>query len=691
MVKSVDVLKDAQDKFKITEKTWSSVYDKMDDDLHFMSDEETAQWEEIDYSSRKESGRPVLTIDQLGQFVNQVVNDIRMNTPTINVIPDGESSVETAEILKGLIRNIQYDSKADSVYDNAVEFAVKSSLGFIRVDHDYEDAKSFNQKLMIKPCTNPNAVWIDSNSIEPDGSDAKCAFILDSMSGDDFDEKYPGKSKVHFAEVEGLGDDNEEYVIIAEYFYIDEKEITIGARQDEMTGEQIIEEVQKNVEYTDTRKTTRNEVRRYKMSGEDVLEETTFPGTYIPIVPVYGAIGWNKGKRNLLSLIRKSKDGQRLYNYWRSLEAELLMKQPNAPIMAAMGQTEDFAADWQNPDKTQVLRYKQTDAQGNQAPMPQRLAPPQIPTGVVNAARESVEDIKATMGMYNASIGARSNETSGIAIAQRKQEGDVATFHFGDNLVRSITHVGNILLSAIPEIYDTPRILTIVGEEEDTSTVAVNGAEPVEDQKEEFDIANMGKYNVKVTTGAAFTTQRQEAADYLTQIINSRPELMQVAGDILFKNMDFPGAEALASRLKKTIPPELMQDDDEEMDPALMQAQQQMQQMQEQMLQMQTQLEDKSAEEELKAAEVQIKAQSEQAKAQNDQGKLELDARELELEANKAQAELGLKERELDIKEQELGLKVITEDNKAEDARRKEIADLQQSSLNSEGAYQGEY
>jgi hypothetical protein len=404
---------------------------------------------------------------------------------------------------------------------------------------------------------------------------------------------------------------------------------------------------------------------RYKLSGKEVLEETTFPGKYIPIVPVYGEEAWLDGKRNLFSLIRKSKGAQKMYNYWKSLETELLMKQPQAPIMVAEGQIEDYAEDWLNPSKAMALRYKVKDAEGNAVGAPQRLEPPTIPTGIVNASRQTVDDIKATMGLYNASIGARSNETSGIAIQRRQQEGDVATFHFADNLNRSIAHVGRILVCAIPEIYDTPRVIRIIGSEDEPKEVGINGA-GVEDQEEGYDLTK-GKYDVRVISGAPYTTRRQEAAAFFSDVVKSQPDLMQIMGDLLFKNMDFTGAEAMAERMKKLIKrtnPDMIESDDEEQpapDPEKMQMAQVIEQSQQAIAQMQQEMQGMQAALDNKQGDLQIKAQSEAQKAEEAQSQNQLAMVKMRLddEAKKAElelkaAELQLRARELDIQEQKI-------------------------------------
>ncbi len=660
-----DVLKRAQDNYQRDKDHWEEVYRKAREDMKFISDDEDAQWDPADRKLREK--RPCLTIDQLGQFIHQVANTIRMNTPTINIIPGTDGDIETADIFKGLIRNIEYKSNADEAYDTGSLSSIRCSIGFIFVDHGYVSNDSFEQELTIKRSINPLQCWIDCDSIEADGSDARRGTKIQPMSVKEFKRRYPKAEPSSFGEEKTNNYKDDDSVNVAEYFEMVEESKEVG-----LTSLGEMEEVAQDVEYSSTRTLKKSKIMRYILSGTEVLAESSFPGKYIPIVPVYGEEAWIDGKRQLYSLIRKSKDAQKMYNYWKSLETELLMKQPNAPIMAGAGQVENYKDDWQNPGKSMVLRYETHDADGNALPAPQRLAPPQIPTGIVNAARATVDDIKATMGIYNASLGEKSNETSGVAISRRKEEGDVATYHFGDNLVRSITHVGRLLVCAIPEVYDTARIIQIIGMEDEPKQIGVNGA-MAQDQKRPFDLKK-GEYGVRVITGASFTTKRQEAAEFFQSIVEKQPDLMMVMGDLLFKNMDFAGAQAMAERMKKVVDPKFLDENkDQEIDPEKEQMKMVIEQGKALLEQQQAEMADLQQQLKNKDGEIQVKAISEQNKTEAEQGKLEIEVMRLQQEAEKNRqeneikiAELQLKARELDLKEQEIAQRAIQERENAE-------------------------
>ena len=620
MTDASDILDLANKRAKQAKDSWSDIYQSAKDDLHFLSDKPHAQWDEQQASDRISIGRPALQIDQLSQFIHQVSNDIRMNTPTIKIIPDGmDSDPETAEAIAGRIKAIEYKSNADAAYDMAADFAVKSSLGFIRVDRGYVADEGFEQELKICRVVNPLAILLDPDSTEPDGSDAKFAFVFDEITKDDFEKRWPDATPKSFGdETAKEPQKGSDKIVIAEYFCITDENKEVGLLDDGST-----EDYDKKKKYKSRRKVSKRKVMHYTLSGEDILAETTFPGKYVPIVPVYGEESWENGVRHIFSLIRKSKSAQQMYNLWKSLETELLLKQQQAPVQAAVGQMRGFEEDWKKPDKAMVLYYNQTDINGDAAPPPERLQPPTIPTGIVNAARETVDDIRSTMGMYRASVGdSREQAKSGVALKQLEQSGDVASFHFGDNLVRSITHVGKIIVCALPEVEDTARIVQTIGLEDEMKPVGING-KVVDKQEKTFDFTK-GRYDVRVVTGPSFTTQRQEAASmYMDALKILPPEIAVQTLDLVFKYQDAPGSQALAARFKKLVDPKLLDEKDREEnqpDPQVLQLTAQLQQVtaeaQQQIQALQAELQNKQGDTQVKMAEVQIKAGELQIKEQ---------------------------------------------------------------------------
>lgn len=626
-------VEDALKMYEEYKSFWSENYKEANIDLKMAAGDPATHWGAA-YRARVDNKQLTLVINELPQFIHQVTNDIRQNTPSVETIPDAEGDVETAEIFSDLIRDIEYKSSADEAYDTGAEYAVKCAIGFIRVDHDYCNDDSDEQELKIKKVPDPLSVWIDPASIECDGRDANGGVALEPINKRDFDRLYPGKQFVSFTDPKNK--EPKDSIVIAEIFIR---------------------------EFTGKRGKTPL-VKRYRFSGADRLAETTFPGDYVPIVPVIGEDVWIDGKRILASLIRQARDPQLRLNHWAVKEQQLLNMAPIAPVMAVEGTLVNERKQWQSPGTETVLEYRTQDLEGNPAPAPTRLNPPPVPTGIINAMEGAKQNIKESLGMYNASIGEKSNETSGIAIQRRQQEGDVATFHFPDNVRRSITQVGRILASAIPIVYDTPRVIQTMNNENQPKLVSVNSQELQEGQKQPYNLTK-GKYHIRVTTGASYTTKRQEAADLFGEVIKSNPELLNVIGDLWAKNLDVAGAQAMSERFKKMIPPNLLDEPDQEQNPQVVQLTQALQGAQMQIQQLTQAAESNQGEQQAKI----IDAQTKQAEIQIKQGELDLKAQELQLKERelelKAANEVAnvdpIKEREMQLKEAEFLHKISTE------------------------------
>ena len=635
-------VKEALQMYEDYQQGWNEIYKRAKDDLEFYIGKDNAQWNDAALASRQgqDIPRPCLTVNVLPQFVHQVTNQIRQNTPTINVIPsDVKSSEETAKIQKGLIRKIEYDSGADEIYDTAAGYAVVCSIGFIRVNHDYISSDSFKQHITLERVQNPLACWIDPASVECDGGDATGAIIITTISKKDFKKKYGDKAFISFEATEAARKDsvNKDEITIAEIYV---KDYEISEKQQNEDG--TITDVATGLfgkKGKKTRKLKKTIVRRYLFSGADKLEESVFPSQYIPIVPVYGQEIWVDGKRNLISLIRNAKDPQRRYNHWASIEAEILDKAPMAPWVAEAGVVEEFADDYTDPDSATVIRYRSKDLEGNPASPPQRVQMAGVPAGIINAMQGAYEDIKRAMGLYDASVGQKSNETSGIAIEARQAQGDVATFHFPDNLARSVTQVGRVINSMIPQIYDTAQIIQIVDDEENTKFVGINGM-TAEGQDLNYMLTE-GQYDVRVTTGRSYSSRLQEGSLKMMDLISGSPELMGVFGDLAVRGLDIPNAEQIAERIKKTIDPKLLVEDkqgEQPIDPEKQMMAAQMEQMQAQLQEVMPIVEGKMQE----AQQADIEAQKAAQERQNDlmikQEELALKDKELSIKAAEGQA-----------------------------------------------------
>lgn len=619
-----DDLKEAREDFTLAQDAESDNRTSYEDDVEFALHE--VQWPANVAKQRQDENRPALTISKMKAFIRQVVNDARQNKPSIKVHPaDSGADPETAEVINGLIRNIEYTSNADVAYDTAMETAVAGGFGYWRVGLDYAYHDSFDMDLRIERVANPLSVYGDPYSTAADSSDWMRAFVVDLMSKRAFEAKYGEDTKTIADWDDGswhsegwrVGND----VTVAERWKRSEEEIKVSQFLNLANGEMQTysdEDLEKSedlqallttglLEFKRSRNAKSFKVTQQFMTGAEILGETVkWNGCYIPIVPVYGDEYNIKGKRHFRSLIHSAKDAQRQFNYWRTAATELVALAPKTPWIVPAGAVDDDIERWQtaNTQSHAYLEYK-----GGIAPT--RISLDSGPAaGALQEALNASDDMKAVIGLYDASLGARSNETSGRAIMARQREGDVSTFHFTDNLNRAIRHTGRILIDLIPSVYSGERIIRVMGEDGSpenkqlgkpyqkvdpktgqpmeepvmdprTGKPAVRPVidpetrQPVigEDGQPLTEVVmraitamhdlSAGKYDLTVTSGPSFTTRREEAAYQMTEMMRALPASAPILGKHLAKNLDWPGADEIAEELEQMgqpqIPPEMQQ------------------------------------------------------------------------------------------------------------------------------------
>jgi hypothetical protein len=576
------------------------------DDLKFYagSSDNSWQWPQDVLATRGSvqgqtiNARPCLTINKLPQHVKSVTNDQRQNRPSGKVIPaDDKADPEVAEIFDGIVRHIEYMSDADVAYDTACENQVTFGEGYIRILTEYCDPDTFDQDIRIGRIRNSFSVYMDPLIQDPCGADAQFCFITQDLTKKEYERLYPKAAPVSTLLSYSVGDStsgywlNENMVRIAEYFYIEKEVKTLHLYPGGMTAFEDSPEDQQmramGLMPMRSRQAEQQRVKWCKTNGYEVLEERDWAGKWIPVVRVVGNEFEVDGEIHISGLVRNAKDAQRMYNYWVSQEAEMLALAPKAPFIGYGGQFEGYEHQWKTANTTNwpylEVNPDATDGAGNSFPLPQRAQPPMAQQGLIAAKMGASDDLKATTGQYDSSLGATSNERSGRAILAREKQSDTGTYHYVDNLARAVRYVTRQIVDLIPKIYDTQRIARIIGVDGQTKMARLDPMqpEPVREVKDQSGVIiakiynpGVGKYDVVVTTGPSYLTKRQEAMDAMSQILQGSPQLWAVAGDLFVKNMDWPGADELAERLRKTIDPKLLQDQE---DPALQAANQQIQ------------------------------------------------------------------------------------------------------------------
>ena len=570
------------------------------EDLKFAAGD---QWPVEIQNSRVLEARPCLTVNKVDAYCRQLTNQMRQQRPRIKVHGmNNESDAKMAQIIQGICRHIEVQSDADQAYDKAGDFAVRMGWGYWRVTTDYVKDDSFDQDIFIKAIDNPFTVYFDPNSVAPDGSDAEKVLITTVISKDNFKKMYPNAELQQGFTMRGTGDSNPEWVMkedirLAEYFYVERTPIKIHLLSDgssvkskDLPPQDVLDMA--GITIVESRDSHEKKIKWCKLTSMEVLEEGEWAGKYIPIVPVFGQETVVENKKKKFGIVRMAKDPQRMYNFWQTSLTESVALAPKAKWLLAEGQDEGHENEWAmaNIKSMPVLRYKQKDIDGQPAPPPQRLQPEPPPAGIMAAAQAMTTDLMQVVGIFDPAQLPTGN-ISGKALQGQQQQVDLTNFHYYDNLTRSIRQTGRIILDLIPHIYDRERVMRIIGDDGKPEILTINQyGQDEEGINKILNDVTVGDFDIVMDTGPGYNSKRQEAVESMMALFAADPALIQQAGDLLVRNMDFPGADTIADRLavnnplakvddKSKVPPRIQME--------LQKSQATIQQMQQQMQQMQ--------------------------------------------------------------------------------------------------------
>jgi hypothetical protein len=599
-------LEKARTRFRTVVEAETAMRTEMLDDLRFRASD---QWPADIQRQRQADSRPCLTINRLPQFIHQITNQQRENKPGVVVGPvDSDADVKTAEVFQGMVRHIERQSRAQVAYNTAGDSQATIGRGYLRILTQYESDTDFNQSLFIKRVRNPFSVYMDPACQELDYSDAEYAFVVTDLTEDQYDDKFGDIEPASLDDFTAIGNErlnwtSDKKIRVAEYWYVETAPDRLLQIE---TGDTINQSVvppedllldEKGlpaailadgilVRVTKSRRTPRREVRWATISGIAVLdgnEDRTAGRVWlkraksIPIVPVIGDEIDINGVVDLRGIVRDAKHPQRRYNYMVSAETEALALVPKAPFVVADGQLEGYEALWAqaNVKNLAYLPYKAMALDGHLVGAPQRQSASTDLSAIAASIAQADNDLKATTGFYEASLGQTGPEQSGKAILARQRQGDVGSFNYHDNMALAVATVGRYLVDVIPEVYDAPRITRILGEDGRAKSVMVHAGQPPAEPPPEgsgvegvFDVG-AGTYDVTASVGPSYLSRRTEAVAAITQFVQAFPPAFPMIGDLLAQHMDWPGAQAIAARLRKMLPPNLQ---DEGQDGQLTQA-----------------------------------------------------------------------------------------------------------------------
>lgn len=556
-------------------------FDEARDDQRFYAGD---QWLPDARMDRENANRPVITINRLPGFVHQVTNDIRKDTPGIKVIPSKDGAdEEVADIFNGMIRSIQDKSNAKASYVQAVENACVTGLGAFRIKTAYVSDNGFEQELQFERLCDPFQVIWDPAARMPDKSDARYVFVFHDIPNEVYAKAYPDAAISSMPSgptgLSGLIWYSIDSVRVAEYWYKKpvKKKLLLLSDGRVLDTKAALEETKAGavLDVQEKREIETNEVCMRLMSGSEFLtKEQEWAGKYIPIIPVIGEEIYIEGRVVRRGMIRDAKDAQRVYNYMRTAAVEAAALQPKMPWILTKDMIKGLEPHWTEMGRKNLPYAIYNPDLKAPGAKPERAQPALAQGGLDSQAQLAGQDLQAVIGIYNVSLGAPSEETSGRAILARQKQGDTGTYNYVDNLATAIRYAGIILVDLIPKIYDTPQFVRTLGEDGSVDMKPINhpmgpdgrpinpqmiDPEELEGLKKVNDLS-VGQYDVTVITGPSFATKRMEAAETLSELATKVPKLMDLAGDIILRNMDFPGAEEAAKRWERTLPPSVTSD-----------------------------------------------------------------------------------------------------------------------------------
>ena len=570
-----DAVKDSVEAYQDALDVSSGQREQIQEDLEFSDPSNPRQWDDAEKNARERDpggGRPCLVFDLVGQYVANVAGQVEKRPPSIHVIPvDGGADVKVAEQLDGVYRAIEYASRAQQHYARALTSAARAGVGYLIVRPEITDAALNYQMPMISSEGDPLRVVLDPWSVELDGSDADFGFHLTPLSHKQFERKW-GKDakKVSFGDDDTA--DDRESIVIAEEWRTEEKNRTVILYTDADGNESSLPEddfaiaiqqgqlLQPRGAYKEKYKC----VKWRRMSGAEVLEaEREYPASGIGIVPVYGYVGHSDGRMTYCGMPRRARAPQQAYNHAVSEIRAYMDQAPKAPWIASVRAVRGLEPLWERAsvESRGFLPYNDIDDGGQPIPAPSRMTPTINLQNLMSSAENARGDIQATLGMYAANIGQASNETSGVAIDARKEQGEASTAHFPSHLAASLGQVGRLILEMVPRLIDTKRQIRIMGIDAKPGQVTIDPKQekPVSEGEGRGIVINptVGKYDVRVVVGASYSTQRAQAQEAYTEMMRANPQIMPAIAPLWAQTLDVPNTDKLAQVLTAMAPPEV--------------------------------------------------------------------------------------------------------------------------------------
>lgn len=541
------------------------------------------QWPNTLKQGRDNDNKPSLTMNIIRQHNLIIANEMRKNKSSIKFIATGgQSTQESASVLRDIERRIEYQSRAQSAFTMARNFMVDAGIGWWRLKTDHPNNDTFDQEIYIQIVPDPMSIIIDPDCKEHDKSDAEWGLVFDMVPRKSFRRAHPKYVDLMRDAPLGIGilperGKPKDNVWVCEYFrkertkdtlvsfvYMGERKTLRKSMMPKGVFAAIVDDP-----LTKTRPTETVKVMWYLIVGNTVIDKTEWAGKYIPLIPCIGEETVIDGIMDRKGHTRAMKDAQRMFNYNASAQVEFGALQTKVPWLAALKSIEELEQYWNTANTTNhsVLPYNAFDDEGNPIPAPTRPDPPQASPAFQTGMDTAFQQLMMTSGQWQNSMGMGGNERTGAAIGKREQQGETSTYHFADNFEEALVNTGRQILDLIPKIYDTKRIIKIIAEDgtDYELTIDPTARDAYLEEQDRNNQAvkkifnpSLGEYDVASSVGPEYGSKREETVEALTLILTQNPGLTGIIGDLLLSTMEFDKAQEAAQRLKRMVPPQAL-------------------------------------------------------------------------------------------------------------------------------------
>lgn len=549
------------------------------DDLKFATKD---QWSSIERAEFTRSFKICMQSNKILDTVNKICGEQRKNKPDLMVRSiNGKASQEMINLREDLVRSISYESQNDLIYQNAFRSALLMGWGAFQVDIDYQSNRSFDKVIKYKMITDATTAAWDPSALKPHKGDGNYCSVQYIMSRDKFFSEYPTIiNPVSYSDPRLFLDfqgQNKENIVICDYFEKEWFNIKLFMLSD---GRVVTDEEWKQIEKKEIkelmelaesstvyrseimslipkivgdRRSSDYKIMRYHLIKDAILDFTTWPSKYLPVIFADGNSDYVEGKQFTKSYVHEARDMQKFINFLLSERATEIKNRRKEQWIGTPDNIIGQEQMWRNPETQIGILLAKPDP--NTGMMPTKTAAWQLSAELLAESQHASQDLREIMG-FNEAQELQGRDISGKARRERKIEGSMACYVQFDNLSQAIAQSGRVVLDLLPYVIgDDERHMIITRKDGKTENKILNKRNSdgtISDRIEG------GEYDIEISTGPSFAVQKEMALEFFQQTIAANPQTFPLIADLWAQNLDIQYRDQVAERFKTMVPPEIL-------------------------------------------------------------------------------------------------------------------------------------